>query len=219
MGSGKTTLLHNLALKSRLENWSLRVEWLREPVARYSAKEGCFSRALERFYAGELSAFAFQSFVHQELLVRDIHCQQLVLAAEKARKPVGAVVMDRHTSSCIAFSNVLHLRGALANFELQLILRQCNLFDVQGGGEGWGFSNSEATLIYLDVDEHLALERIQQRQRAGEQHISLEYLTLLRDEQHSSFSRYKAVHKVVVTPQTTAEAVAHIVANIINKAL
>ena len=36
MGAGKTTVLHNLALRSRLDNWRMRAHFLPEPIANYT---------------------------------------------------------------------------------------------------------------------------------------------------------------------------------------
>lgn len=213
MGAGKTTLLHNLALQSRLDNWNKKIRWIREPVARLMQTEGPFAGALKKFYTGELGAFAFQSFVYLELLERDLHARQIVLAEANDGSPFDAIVMDRHLSSCRAFAGILHKRGDLTDFELQLVSRQCALYDAWGDGSG--FTSSEAALIYLDISPELAIKRIAQRNRAGEDNISLEYLSQLREEHQAQFPNYKAVHRIPVgaelSPSEACEAAVKII--------
>lgn len=214
MGAGKSTLLHQLALRSRLDNWEKRIRWIREPVARFAKKAGPFAGALEKFYTGELKAFAFQSFVFMELLERDLHTSQIVRAEAAIGMPLDALVMDRHFSSCIAFAGVLHKQESLPDFEFELVRRKCNLFNAWGSDTGC-FTSAEATLCYLDIDPSLALTRIGQRNRAGEEHISLDYLERLREEQQAEFPSYRLVHKIPIEAETSPDSVCEAVSRII----
>ena len=154
-------------------------------------------------------------------MLRDLEAGQFMRREElSGRQAINLIIMDRHLTSGISFANLLYKQGRMTTFELNLVTRQCAMFsDCRQTAAGIEqFAASEATLIYLDIAPEHGLGRIQQRNRAGEQAITLSYLEQLRYEQHAQFALYKTVHKIPILPETTPQQVLNAVCKIIHAA-
>ncbi|PAA57108.1 hypothetical protein BOX15_Mlig029005g1 [Macrostomum lignano] len=209
LAAGKTTLLRNLALNSRLEKWEPQILWAKEPVQAFTShpKLPAETNPLEEFYRGSLSALGFQVHASHCLLQRDKNMRELLLSPEPDQPEYDILVMERVMASAHAFNSVLAEAGRLTTLEKAICCAQVETLQA--------IKPSEATLIYLDIDPSLALERIRQRGRTGESEVTLDYLNRLHEAMVSNFSLYRAVHRVTVGPSTTPSDVARLVGRIV----
>ncbi|PAA68492.1 hypothetical protein BOX15_Mlig000588g1 [Macrostomum lignano] len=76
------------------------------------------------------------------------------------------------------------------------------------------------TLIYLRIDPELAIQRIAQRGRSGEETgISLDYLRSLDEAFTRHYQDYSNVHEILIRSDTSTTDLAHLVGGIIRREL
>jgi deoxyadenosine/deoxycytidine kinase len=155
IGAGKTTLTHTIA-----SDLSLRPIF--EPV------ETNF--LLEDFYR-DPKRYAFPMQMH--LLMTRFNLQ--TLAANEALGNMGfkGAVLDRGLPGDRVFAR-LHIR--YGNIDEKLWKVYENAYNVMSC-----WLRPPSILVYLDVDPHVAADRVRQRDRSCERGVSLDYLKDLRD--------------------------------------
>uniref|UniRef100_A0A1I8H2Q6 DNK domain-containing protein n=1 Tax=Macrostomum lignano TaxID=282301 RepID=A0A1I8H2Q6_9PLAT len=83
---------------------------------------------------------------------------------------------------------------------------------------GVPFTGANTTLIYLRIDPELAIQRIAQRGRSGEETgISLDYLRSLDEAFTRHYQDYSNVHEILIRSDTSTTDLAHLVGGIIRQ--
>ncbi|PAA65279.1 hypothetical protein BOX15_Mlig012932g2, partial [Macrostomum lignano] len=214
IGAGKSTLLRELALTSRLEGWADKAVFGPEPVHQYARHPLLPDSVnlLQSFYRGELPAVAFQQHVSHDLLDRDSKVRNEVNQQSNNK----VVILDRCLGSARAFQDVLHRQGSLSDTEWAIAQRQLDVLEATGVP----FTGANTTLIYLRIDPELAIQRIAQRGRSGEETgISLDYLRSLDEAFTRHYQDYSNVHEILIRSDTSTTDLAHLVGGIIRREL
>lgn len=178
IGSGKSTLLAKLQdlLPSHIPSQNVKIKFMREPVQEWESVQCAEGISLlEHFYQEpERYSFLFQIYVYitQIALMRktleevreDIRqnpAHQWVLISERSM----------HTNRHI-FANLLYANGSLSDMEINVYLswHKQMIRDFPA-----------PIILYLRTPPKVCLERVIQRQRAGECGITLKYLEECHD--------------------------------------
>lgn len=169
IGAGKSTLMTQL----KAQNTDPELKYHLEPVDQYSS----FMRGTKKFnplkvmyYGGKSDKALVQSFLCEESLKYYKDC------LEQLGQEGDVKVFERFVYSNINFIEAYFQQAELSEFGkdylLSKVLKNLNLI-----------SNAPVCLVYLDISVPLALKRINERNRVGEQLITAEFLTHLKQAQ------------------------------------
>lgn len=162
IGAGKSTILNHI--KEVYENHQTNVIFLPEPVSDWETIRDSVSQetALEAFYRDqEKYSFPFQmmAYISRLKLLND--------AVEKY--PNSIIVTERCLNTDrYVFAKMLYDNKKMKDIEYQIYLKWFDYFIDR-------FQKLQKT-IYMKTSPEICLQRIQKRNRDGEDNISLEYL-------------------------------------------
>jgi deoxyadenosine/deoxycytidine kinase len=164
IGAGKSTFLKNLALHSDF------FDIAQEPVESWHKKEDG-SNLLENFYNNPHRwAYTLETFAMAARLQEHIK-------HAKNKKPI--IVERSIYSGHYCFAKNDYLAGYMTEIEWELYQQWFNTVIAS-------FATPPKGFIYLQVTPEVALERIQKRNRVGEENITLAYLKEI-EKRHEEF--------------------------------
>lgn len=164
IGAGKSTFLKNLA------QYSDYFDIAQEPVDSWHKKEDG-SNLLENFYKNPHRwAYTLETFAMAARLQEHIR-------HAKNKKPI--IVERSIYSGHYCFAKNDYLAGYMTEIEWELYQHWFNTVIAS-------FATPPKGFIYLQVSPEVALERIQKRNRIGEENISLAYLKEI-EKRHEEF--------------------------------
>ena len=164
IGSGKTTLLGEIRNK-------VNVHVVDEPVAQWTAlKNAEDTNLLELFYQDKKRwAYTFQNCA---ILTRLKNIKDAVEAGHKIIITERSILTDKHV-----FAEMLRCAGDMDPLEWELYESWFDIFGKEYPVNG---------IIYVSTNAYISKERIQIRNRIGEENINIEYLEAL-DIQHKKW--------------------------------
>ena len=164
IGAGKTTLLAEIRNK-------INVHVVDEPVAQWTAlKNAEGTNLLELFYQDKKRwAYTFQNCA---ILTRLKNIKEAVKAGHKIIITERSILTDKHV-----FAEMLRCAGDMDPLEWELYESWFDIF-----GKEYPVSG----IIYVSTNANISKERIQIRNRIGEENINIEYLEAL-DIQHKKW--------------------------------
>jgi len=164
IGAGKTTLLAEIRNK-------INVHVVDEPVAQWTAlKNAEGTNLLELFYQDKKRwAYTFQNCA---ILTRLKNIKEAVKAGHKIIITERSILTDKYV-----FAEMLRCAGDMDPLEWELYESWFDIF-----GKEYPVSG----IIYVSTNANISKERIQIRNRIGEENINIEYLEAL-DIQHKKW--------------------------------
>ena len=164
IGSGKTTLLGEIRDK-------VNVHVVDEPVAQWTAlKNAEGTNLLELFYQDKKRwAYTFQNCA---ILTRLKNIKEAVKAGHKIIITERSILTDKYV-----FAEMLRDAGDMDPLEWELYESWFDIFGKEYPVNG---------IIYVSTNAYISKERIQIRNRIGEENINIEYLEAL-DIQHKKW--------------------------------
>jgi deoxyadenosine/deoxycytidine kinase len=159
IGSGKSTLLKNL--KDYFKDNS-KVIFLQEPVDEWNKIKDINGKTmLEKFYENQQKySFAFQMMAYISRLSILKKCIE--------ENPDSIIITERCLNTDrYVFAKMLYDDGKIEDVEYQIYL---NWFD------HFSYLQHTQKIVYLKTDSNICIERINKRNRLGENNIPLEYL-------------------------------------------
>ena len=163
IGVGKSTFLDHLI---EFYKDDPTVVILKEPVEKWSTlmDPDTDSSLLESYYASPITyAFPFQVYAFQTII-------QSIDEAIAAHPECRTLICERSIlSSCEVFAKMLHDHEIMNPLEYQIYL---NMFSLVPNIEKY----IPVKLFYLRLDAYTCHERVMERERKGEDDISMDYL-------------------------------------------
>jgi deoxyadenosine/deoxycytidine kinase len=159
IGAGKTTLINTLKSKYQSRN---DVLFLEEPVDVWSTVKQDGKTMLELFYKDPKKySFAFQIMAYNTRL-------KMLDTAICNANGIKLIIMERSLDADKnIFAKMLYDDGMMEDCMYQIYLQMSNEGMLKYMADG---------ILWLDIDPNTCKKRIQQRNRDGEENISLDYL-------------------------------------------
>jgi deoxyadenosine/deoxycytidine kinase len=183
IGAGKSTLIK--ALRDKYVQGKDRIiVVLEEPIEIWDTVEEDGETLLEKFYKDPIK----HSFTLQTMIYTTVYNQ--INNAIKEFPKAEVIVCERSLqSSKYVFSEMLHHQGKMS-------LTEGLVYDMLYNDSKTEIALSQG-MIYLQVKPEVCLERIQIRNRVGEDNITLDYLTLCQSY-HSDMFRLTNIKPEVI---------------------
>lgn len=167
IGSGKSTFVRNLRRWYMKAHPGFEIVFLEEPVKDWeSIKDKDNTTILEKFYGNQSKyAFAFQMMAYISRLA--------ILKRAVEQNPKAVIITERslYTDKEV-FAKMLYEDDKIEDVEYQIYLKWFDEFQKEYPLEG---------IIYLVTDYKTCHERIEKRNRGGENGISMFYLNMCGD--------------------------------------
>lgn len=183
IGSGKSTLLK--ILKEKYKN-NKKIVFINEPLLEWqNMKDENGKSILENFYSdNETYSFAFQIYAFNTILNN--------LLVEYKKNPKAIFISERGiVSTKKVFAKMLYDNKKINQIMYNIYNHACDFV----------FNNISLiskirhTIIYVDTDPEVCLERINKRARAGEESIKIDYLNLCKKYHDDMITNMKETYE------------------------
>jgi deoxyadenosine/deoxycytidine kinase len=171
IGSGKSTIINNLKNQFVNENYIIFIE---EPVDEWIKIKDSGKNILEKFYEDPIKyAFPFQMMA----LITRFHTINEIIK----KNPKALIITERslYTDKYI-FAKMLFESNKMNTIEYQIYNKWFSKFMQK---------LPEHKYIYISSDPNICFERIQERNRVGEDKIDIDYLTSCNQYHNDMFNK------------------------------
>ena len=192
IAAGKTTLMKNLQKDAHKVSFLRNVLFSDEPVQKFSSLFGDDKlNPLQEYYNNKKNSFAFQNYV--------LDCyKDRFKTIDLCSTPDQTIILDRGLDSCSLFTELI--KSEMTSLEIEYLKqKETKLI------ETFPVPSRVDSIFYIDVKPETALERVEQRCRAGENKIDLSYLQQLQRQYSFYLTRESRNIPVEICKKDTAE--------------